>query len=90
MLHYLKAVRQANSVDAPAVMDAMRSLQAEDDAFGPGTVRQDGRVIHDFYLFQVKTPAESHGPWDLYKLIGTVPAASAFRPMSEGGCPLVH
>ena len=90
VLHYLKAVRQANNVDAPAVMAAMRSLPAEDDAFGRGTVRQDGRVIHDFYLFQVKTPAESLGPWDLYKLVATVPAANAFRPLSAGGCPLVH
>jgi len=90
VLHYLKAVKQADSVDAPAVMAAMRALPAEDDAFGHGTVRQDGRVIHDFHLFQVKAPAESNGPWDLYKLISTVPAADAFRPMSDGGCPLVH
>ncbi len=90
VLHYLKAVKQANSVDAPAVMAEMRRLPAEDDAFGRGTVRQDGRVIHDFHLFQVKTAAESGGPWDLYKLIATVPAADAFRPMSEGGCPLVR
>jgi branched-chain amino acid transport system substrate-binding protein len=90
VLYYLKAVKQAGSVYAPAVMAAMRSLPAEDDAFGHGTVRQDGRVIHDFHLFQVKAPAESNGPWDLYKLISTVPAADAFRPMSEGGCPLVR
>ena len=89
VLHYLKAVKQANTVDAPAVMDAMRAMPADDDAFGTGILRRDGRVIHDFHLFQVKTPAESHGPWDVYKLISTVPAAEAFRPLSEGGCPLV-
>ena len=89
VLHYLKAVKQANTTDAPAVMAAMRALPAEDDAFGRGTVRIDGRVIHDFHLFQVKAPAESHGDWDLYKLISTVPAEQAFRPLAEGGCPLV-
>lgn len=89
VLHYLKAVKQANSVDAPAVMAAMRAMPADDDAFGRGIVRQDGRVIHDFHLFQVKTPAESHGQWDVYKLISNVPAADAFRPLSAGGCPLV-
>ena len=88
VLHYLKAVQQTNSVDAPVVMAAMRATAAEDDAFGHGTLRIDGRVIHDFHLFQVKTPAESRGEWDLYKLIATVPAAEAFRPLSEGGCPL--
>ncbi|MBV8914969.1 MAG: ABC transporter substrate-binding protein, partial [Acetobacteraceae bacterium] len=89
ILHYLKAVKQANSVDAPAVMAAMRAIPAQDDAFGAGLVRPDGRVIHDFHLFQVKTPAESHGDWDVYKLVATVPAAQAFRPLTEGGCPLV-
>jgi len=89
VLHYLKAVKQANSVDAPAVMAAMRALPADDDAFGRSTLRQDGRVIHNFYLFQVKTPAESHGQWDVYKLIATIPGADAFRPLSAGGCPLV-
>ena len=89
VLHYLKAVKQTNSVDAPVVMAAMRAMAAEDDAFGRGALRIDGRVIHDFHLFQVKTPAESRGEWDLYKLIATVPAAEAFRPLSEGGCPLV-
>ena len=87
VLHYLKAVKQANSVEAAAVMAAMRAMPAEDDAFGRGTLRVDGRAIHDFYLFQVKTPAESRGEWDLYKLVATVEAADAFRPLAEGGCP---
>ena len=89
ILHYLKAVKQTDSVDASAVMAAMRAIPAQDDAFGSGAVRPDGRVIHDFHLFQVKTPAESRGEWDVYKLVATVPAADAFRPLSEGGCPLV-
>jgi branched-chain amino acid transport system substrate-binding protein len=54
-----------------------------------GTLRPDGRVLRDMYLFQVKKPEESKGEWDLYNLIETIPAAQAFRPMSEGGCPLV-
>ncbi len=89
VLHYLKAVKQADTTDAPAVMAAMRAIPTEDDAFGRGAVRVDGRVIHDFHLFQVKTPAQSKGDWDVYRLISTVPAAEAFRPLSEGGCPLV-
>lgn len=90
VLHYLKAVKETNTTDAPAVTAAMRRLPADDDAMGKGSVRQDGRALHDFHLFQVKTPAESKGPWDNYKLISTVPAAEAFRPMSAGGCPLVQ
>jgi branched-chain amino acid transport system substrate-binding protein len=90
VLHYLKAVKQTNSVDAPAAMAAMREIPADDDAFGKGSVRIDGRALHDFYLFQVKKPEESKGPWDDYKLISTVPAAEAFRPLSDGGCPLAR
>lgn len=90
VLHYLKAVHATNSVDSPAVMAAMQRMPSDDDAFGPGSVRRDGRAIHDFYLFQVKAPAESNGPWDDYRLISTVAAADAFRPMSEGGCPMVQ
>lgn len=90
VLHYLKAVRDAGTVGAPAVMAAMQALPADDDAMGRGAVRRDGRAIHDFHLFQVKSPAESKGPWDDYKLVSTVPAEQAFRPLSEGGCPLVR
>ena len=90
VLHYLKAVKDVNDTAAPAVMAAMQRLPADDDAFGKGAVRKDGRAIHDFHLFQVKTPAESKGAWDDYRLISTVPAAEVFRPMSEGGCPLVQ
>lgn len=90
VVHYLKAVKQADSTEAPAVMAAMQALPADDDAFGKGSVRRDGRAIHDFHLFQVKSPAESKQPWDDYKLISTVPGEQAFRPLMEGGCPLAR
>ena len=90
VVHYLKAVKRADSTEAPAVMAAMQALPADDDAFGKGSVRRDGRAIHDFHLFQVKSPAESKQPWDNYKLISTVPAEQAFRPLAEGGCPLAR
>jgi branched-chain amino acid transport system substrate-binding protein len=89
VLHYLKAVKDTDSTEAASVMDAMERLPADDDAFGKGSVRKDGRALHDFNLFQVKAPAESKGPWDHYKLIATVPGDQAFRPLAEGGCPLV-
>jgi len=88
VVHYLKAVKQADNTEAPAVMAAMQVLPT-DDAFGKGSVRKDGRAIHDFHLFQVKSPAESKEPWDDYKLISTIPGDQAFRPLAEGGCPLV-
>lgn len=89
LVHYFKSVKQANSTDAPAVMAAMQALPADDDALGKGSVRKDGRAIHDFHLFQVKTPAESKANWDDYKLISTVPGDQAFRPLADGGCPLI-
>lgn len=89
VLHYLKAVKDTGSTEATPVMAAMQRLPADDDAFGKGSVRKDGRALHDFYLFQVKSPAESKGPWDVYKLVATVPGDKAFRPLAEGNCPLV-
>ncbi len=89
VLDYLKAVKATGTTDAATVMAEMQRTPADDDAFGKTVVRKDGRAIHDFYLFQVKTPAESKGPWDLYKLVSTVPGDQAFRPLSGGGCPLV-
>ena len=90
VLHYLKAVQAVGSAkDGLQVVAKMKETPAEDPLFGKSAVRADGRVIHDSYLFEVKTPAESKGPWDYYKLISTTPADKAFRPMSEGGCPLV-
>jgi len=90
VLHYLKAVQAVGSAkDALTVVAKMKELPAEDPLFGKTTVRADGRAIHDSYLFEVKKPEESKGPWDYYKLVATTPAEKAFRPMSEGGCALV-
>ena len=90
VLHYLKAVQAVGSAeDGLQIVGKMKETPAEDPLFGKSAVRADGRVIHDSYLFEVKTPAELKGPWDYYKLISTTPAEKAFRPMSEGGCPLV-
>ncbi|MGO9547484.1 MAG: ABC transporter substrate-binding protein [Rhodomicrobium sp.] len=90
VLHYLKAVEAVGSgKDALKVVAKMKEMPTEDPLFGKGSVRADGRVLHDSYLFEVKKPSESKGPWDYYKLISTTPADKAFRPMSEGGCPLV-
>ena len=88
--HYLKAVTELKSdADGAAVVAKMKSMPTEDRVFGKGSIRQDGRKIHDMFLFEVKKPAESKGPWDLYKTRATIPAAEAFRPLKEGGCPLV-
>ncbi len=88
--HYLKAVADLkNDGDGAAVVAKMKSMPTEDRLFGKGTIRQDGRKIHDMFLFEVKKPAESKGPWDLYKTRATIPAAEAFRPIKDGGCPLV-
>jgi branched-chain amino acid transport system substrate-binding protein len=88
--HYLKAVEALKSdADGKAVVAKMKEMPTDDKLFGKGTVRADGRKIHPMYLFEVKTPAESKGPWDYYKVRATIPAEEAFRPMAEGGCPLV-
>ena len=93
-LHYLKAVADLGAARAKAsgieVVQRMKAMPTEDDCFGAGRVREDGRKIHPAYLFEVKSPAESRGPWDYYKLAGTVPAEQAFRPVEEGGCPLLR
>ena len=89
VLHYLKAVQAAGTDEAKAVMAKMKELPTDDKLFGKGSIRADGRKIHPAYLFEVKKPEESKGPWDYYKLIGTTPAEQAFRPLSESACPLV-
>ncbi|MBX3514736.1 MAG: ABC transporter substrate-binding protein [Xanthobacteraceae bacterium] len=89
VLHYLKAVQALKSDDGKAVVAKMKEMPTEDPLFGKGTIRVDGRHIHDMYLFEVKKPDESKGPWDYYKLRATIPAAEAFRPLNEGNCPLV-
>src|SRR5262245_32487651 len=88
--HYLKAVHELKSdADGAAVVAKMKSMPTDDKLFGKGSIRQDGRKIHDMYLFEVKKPQESKGPWDYYKLRATIPADQAFRPLNEGECPLV-
>jgi branched-chain amino acid transport system substrate-binding protein len=93
-LHYLKAVAEMGVAAAKAsgveAVNRMKALPCDDDAFGPGHIRADGRKIHPGYLFQVKAPSESKNPWDVYKLVATTPGEEAFRPLAEGGCPLVR
>jgi branched-chain amino acid transport system substrate-binding protein len=88
VLHYLKAVQAANSADALAVAAKMRELPVNDPLVRNGKVREDGRMVHDMYIAQVKTPAESKGPWDLLKYVSTIPADKAFAPPSSE-CSLV-
>ncbi|HEX6843147.1 MAG TPA: ABC transporter substrate-binding protein [Stellaceae bacterium] len=89
MHHYLNAVKALNSKDPDKVMAKMRETPINDFMTKNGKLRIDGRVIRDFYLFEVKKPSESKGPWDYYKLIRTVPGDEAFRPLDKGDCPLV-
>ena len=89
VMHYLKAIESAKTDDGTKVVAEMKRLPTDDPLFGKGTIRQDGRKLHDMYLFEAKAPAESKGPWDYYKLVRTIPAAEAFRPLNEGGCSLV-
>ena len=90
VLHYLKVVEALKSdADGAKVVAEMKLTPTDDPLFGKGTIREDGRKIHDMYLFQVKKPAESKAPYDYYLLRATIPAAEAFRPLDQGGCPLV-
>ncbi|MFM9991963.1 MAG: ABC transporter substrate-binding protein [Burkholderiaceae bacterium] len=89
VIHYLKAVDAANTDDGTKVAAKMKELPTDDPVFGKGSVRADGRKIHPAYLFEVKKPSESKGPYDYYKLVATIPANEAFRPITEGDCPLV-
>ena len=86
---YLKAVSATQSDDGPTITKYLKSNKLEDFFSQNGHVREDGRMVHDLYLAQVKTPEESKGPWDYYKIIGTIPGDKAFRPMADGKCPLV-
>jgi branched-chain amino acid transport system substrate-binding protein len=88
-LHYLKAVKAAGTDEAKAVMAKMRELPINDFMTKNGRIREDGRVIRDMYLMQAKAPEESKGEWDLAKIVATIPGDQAFRPLAEGGCPLV-
>src|SRR5438876_2509685 len=88
-LHYLKAVEALKSDDGTQVIAKMKAMPTDDPLFGKGTIRADGRKVHPAYLFEVKKPSESKGPWDYYKLRSTIPAEQAFRPLDQGDCPLV-
>ena len=89
ILHYLKAVDAAKTDDGTKVAQKMKDLPTDDILFGKGSIRKDGRKLHPAYLFEVKKPSESKYPYDYYKLLATIPADQAFRPMSEGECPFV-
>lgn len=87
--HYLKAVKAAGTDDTAAVMKKMRELPVNDVVIPKGTLRADGRMVHDMLLLQVKKPAESKSPWDYYKVVDVIPGNEAFRPLAQSGCSLV-
>ncbi len=91
VLHYLKTLDAlgGNPHDGAKVVAKMKEMPTDDPLFGKGFIRADGRKIHPAYLFEVKKPSESKGPWDYYKLISTIPAEEAFRPLAQSECPLV-
>ena len=90
VIHYLKAIEALGShADGKAVIAKMKELPTEDKLLGKGTIRADGRKIHDVYLVEVKKPEDSKYPWDYYKILATIPAAEAFRPIDQGGCPMI-
>lgn len=88
-LHYLKAVKEAGTDEAKAVVKKMKEMKVNDPVVKDGHIREDGRLVRDAWLMQVKTPAESKGPWDFYKVLARIPAAEVIRPLDKGGCPLV-
>jgi branched-chain amino acid transport system substrate-binding protein len=91
--HYLKTASDMGvdkvKLDGAATIARMKQIPTDDDCFGAGSIRADGRKLHPAYLWEVKKPAESKGPWDYLKLLATTPADQAFRPLDKGGCPLV-
>jgi branched-chain amino acid transport system substrate-binding protein len=90
LLHYFKAVEALKSdADGAKIVAKMKEMPTDDPLFGKGSIRVDGRKIHPAYLVKVKTPAESKAPWDYYKIVSTIPADEAFRPLKDGGCSLV-
>ncbi|RZJ24514.1 MAG: ABC transporter substrate-binding protein, partial [Haliea sp.] len=88
-MHYLNAVKAAGTDAAPAVMARMKSLKINDFFARNGYIREDGRMVHDMYLVQAKSPAESRYPWDYYKILATIPGEEAFQPLSKSTCSLV-
>ncbi|WP_142849032.1 ABC transporter substrate-binding protein [Telmatospirillum sp. J64-1] len=88
VMHYLKAIEAAGTDNSDKVMEQMRATPINDFFAENGVIREDGRMVHDMYLAQVKTPEESQGPWDYYNILRTIPGEEAYRPLSEE-CPLV-
>ena len=88
VLDYLKAVEATKGKDSKAVLDWMKANPTDDPLFGKGSILPNGRVLHDMYLYQVKSPEESKGPWDYYKLVATIPANEAFQTVAQSGCQL--
>ena len=88
-MHYLKAVQAAKTDDTAQVMAKMKATPINDFFAKNGRIREDGRMVHDMYLFEVKSQAESKYPWDYYKLVATVPGDKAFLPLSQSKCPMV-
>ena len=89
MRHYLQAVKDAGTDEPFAVLRKMRATAVNDIFATGGYIREDGRMVHDMYQVQIKAPAESKDPWDLVKIIKTIPGDEAFRPLSESDCPLL-
>lgn len=88
--HYLKAVRSLDGeTSGDRVVAKMKELRTDDPLFGKGDIRADGRKLHPMYLLEVRAPSEAREPWSYFKIAGTIPADAAFRPLSEGSCPLV-
>jgi branched-chain amino acid transport system substrate-binding protein len=87
--HYFKAVAATNSTETAAVLGWMRANPVEDFFAHGGKIREDGRMVHDMYLMRIKKPEESKSTWDVYDYLDTVPGDQAFRPLADGGCPLV-
>lgn len=88
--HYLRAVEKAGTKSTTAVIAAMHALPVVDATVSAGAhLRDDGRLMRDFYVFRVKSPTESHGPWDLYQRLATIPAEEAAIPVGRSGCPLL-
>jgi branched-chain amino acid transport system substrate-binding protein len=88
VLDYLTAVEATGGKESKAVLDWMKANPTDDPLFGKGSILPNGRVLHDMYLYQVKAPSESKGPWDYFKLVATIPAAEAFQTVEESGCQL--
>ena len=90
VMHYLQAVKAAGTTDSAAVMKVMKETPINDFFAKNGRIREDGRMVHDMYLFEVKKPSESKGRWDVYKLLATVPGDQAFQSLEQSRCPLVR